>query len=115
MIAEGPPAARCAHRAQSGEHDNTCLRPANRGGGEARFELNYAFMSLYAWQPAGVISADLHCRVDAGAPVQQEPRDLDVAHKRSTGEDCGAILQHGSGRKRWASAESESQHVMPVK
>ncbi len=95
--------------------NNSRLRPANQGGEKARFELNYAFTILYAWQPAVVISADLHCRVDAGTPVQQEPRDLDVAHQRSTGEDSCAILQHGSGRKRRASAESKSQHVMPVK
>ncbi len=35
---------------------------------------------------------DLSRRLDAGAPVQQEPRNLDVAFLRRQQETCGAVL-----------------------
>ncbi len=36
---------------------------------------------------------DLHCSVDAGALVQQEPCDLDMAEKRRAEEACTTILR----------------------
>ncbi len=61
--------------------------------------VNWEACQVSAFARVRALMADPLRRFDAGATVQQEPRDLDVAVLRNPHEACGAVLHRSSGSR----------------